>query len=184
LTEKSQNIAQLPLDFSTTGSMCGVRRGAAMNAQTIEIAIKAYLTEIRSRLETAASIAKATEACALSGHAEKGIEVALDVEQIVYEVNTFLNAASLINRLGSLPVVGFLAPPAPSGLRGPSVVAARDVVATDRGVPDMGKTKPAQKSKPAANARQARTPRWLPIWALLRREILQNNRPRPSQRPN
>jgi hypothetical protein len=30
---------------------------------------------------------------------EKGIEIALDVEQLVYEVNTFLNAASLINRI-------------------------------------------------------------------------------------
>ena len=71
-----------------------------MDPQTIEITIKAYLTEMRSRLEEAASIAKAAEACALSGHVEKGIEVALDIEQIVYEVNTFLNAASMINRLG------------------------------------------------------------------------------------
>ena len=55
---------------------------------------------MRSRLEKAASIAKAAEACALSGNIEKGIEVALDLEQIVYEVNTFLNAASMINRLG------------------------------------------------------------------------------------
>jgi hypothetical protein len=30
---------------------------------------------------------------------EKGIEIALDVEQLIYEVNTFLNAASLINRI-------------------------------------------------------------------------------------
>ncbi|MGE0035652.1 MAG: hypothetical protein AB7S93_08465 [Xanthobacteraceae bacterium] len=51
-----------------------------MDPQTIEITIKAYLTEMRSRLEEAASIAKAAEACALSGHVEKGIEVALDVE--------------------------------------------------------------------------------------------------------
>ena len=71
-----------------------------MDPQTIEITIKAYLTEMRARLEKAASIAKAAEACAISGYVEKGIEVALDIEQIVYEVNTFLNAASLINRLG------------------------------------------------------------------------------------
>jgi hypothetical protein len=31
---------------------------------------------------------------------EKGIEIALDIEQLIYEVNTFLNAASLINRVG------------------------------------------------------------------------------------
>lgn len=70
-----------------------------MDPQTTEITIRAYLTEIRSRLDKAASIAKAAEACALSGNIETGIEVALDIEQIVYEVNAFLNAASLINRL-------------------------------------------------------------------------------------
>ena len=46
------------------------------------------------------SIAKAAEACADSGNVDKGIEVALDVEELIYEVNTFLNAASMINRLG------------------------------------------------------------------------------------
>jgi hypothetical protein len=29
----------------------------------------------------------------------RGIAIALDVEQLVYEVNTLLNAASLINRI-------------------------------------------------------------------------------------
>jgi hypothetical protein len=92
-------IAQLY--FSCTASMRGVRTGgAAMDPQTVEIAIKAYLTEMRSRLEKAANIAKAAEARAVSGNFEKGVEVALDIEEIVYEVNTFLNAASMINRLG------------------------------------------------------------------------------------
>jgi hypothetical protein len=71
-----------------------------MNPHTVEITIKAYLTEMRARLEKAASIAKAAEACALSGNVEKGIDVALDVEELIYDVNTFLNAASMINRLG------------------------------------------------------------------------------------
>ena len=70
-----------------------------MDPQTIELTIKAYLTEMRARLEKAASIAKAAEACALSGNCDKGIDVSLDIEQIVYEVNTFLNAASMISRL-------------------------------------------------------------------------------------
>ncbi len=70
-----------------------------MDPQTVEIAIKTYLTEMRSHLEKAASIAKAAEACANSGNVEKAIEVALDLEQIIYEVNTFFNAASMISRL-------------------------------------------------------------------------------------
>ena len=71
-----------------------------MDAHTVEITIKAYLKQMRERLERAASIARAAEACADAGNVEKGIEVALDVEELVYEVNTFLNAASMINRLG------------------------------------------------------------------------------------
>ena len=69
-----------------------------MDPTTVETAIKSHLTELRLRLEKATSIAKAAEACALSGNAEKGVEIVLDIEQITYEVNTFLNAASLIHR--------------------------------------------------------------------------------------
>ena len=71
-----------------------------MDAHTVEITIKVYLKEMRERLERAVSIARAAEACADAGNVEKGIEVALDVEELVYEVNTFLNAASMFNRLG------------------------------------------------------------------------------------
>jgi hypothetical protein len=74
----------------------------AMDPHTLEITIKFHLKQMRERLERAASIAKAAEACADSGNVEKGIEVALDVEQLIYEVNTFLNAASMINRLGKV----------------------------------------------------------------------------------
>ena len=70
-----------------------------MDPHTVEITIKVYLKQMRERLDRAASIAKAAEACADSGNVEKGIEVALDVEQLIYEVNTFLNAASMINRI-------------------------------------------------------------------------------------
>ncbi len=70
-----------------------------MDPQMVESSIAAYLTEMRSRLEKAVSIAKAAEACAVSGNINKGIEFALDIEVIVYEVSTFLNAASMINRL-------------------------------------------------------------------------------------
>ena len=71
-----------------------------MDAHTVEITIKVYLKEMRDRLERAASIARAAEACADTGNVEKGIEVALDIEQLIYEVTTCLNAASMINRLG------------------------------------------------------------------------------------
>ena len=70
-----------------------------MDPATLEITIKGHLKEMRERLDHAASIARAAQTCADTGNLEKGVEIALDVEQLIYEVNTFLNAASLINRI-------------------------------------------------------------------------------------
>jgi hypothetical protein len=70
-----------------------------MDPVTLESTIKVYLKEMRERLDHAANIAHAAQACADAGNIEKGIEIALDVEQLIYEVSTFLNAASLINRI-------------------------------------------------------------------------------------
>jgi hypothetical protein len=70
-----------------------------MDAHLAEATIKAYLTEIRNRLDKAAGIGRAADACAGAGFHEKGLEVALDVEQLLYEATTLLNAASLINRI-------------------------------------------------------------------------------------
>src|ERR1700730_12548672 len=72
---------------------------AAMDAQLVETTIKAYLTEIRNRLEKAAGIGRAADACAGAGFHEKGLEVALDMEQLLYEATTLLNAACVINRI-------------------------------------------------------------------------------------
>ena len=79
--------------------MVANKRGYAMDATTVQITTKAYLAEIRQRIDEAASIAKAAQTCADAGNTKWGIAIALDVEQLVYEVNTLLNAASLINRI-------------------------------------------------------------------------------------
>lgn len=70
-----------------------------MDAQMLEALLKMHLVEMRERLDQAAGIARAAEACANAGNVSKGIEIALDVEQLIYEVNTFLNAASMIHRI-------------------------------------------------------------------------------------
>lgn len=70
-----------------------------MDANTVRIAIHAYLVEMRQRLDEAAGIAKAAQACVDAGNIDKGVEIALDVEQLVYEATTLLNAASLIKRI-------------------------------------------------------------------------------------
>jgi hypothetical protein len=95
----SHKIARLSLDFLAIPSMCvGARSESAMDGNTTEIAIKA-LREIRQRLEQATSIASAAAACAEGGNIEKGIETVLDVGPLIYEVNTYLNAASLMNTI-------------------------------------------------------------------------------------
>lgn len=70
-----------------------------MDARMLEATLKMHLIEMRQRLDQAAGIAKAAEACAETGNIEKAIDIALDIEQMIYEVNTILNAASLMNRI-------------------------------------------------------------------------------------
>lgn len=70
-----------------------------VDAHLAATTIKSCLTEIRTRLDKAAGIGRAADACASAGFHEKGLEVALDTEQLLYEATTLLNAASLINRI-------------------------------------------------------------------------------------
>jgi hypothetical protein len=70
-----------------------------MDAQAAELTIKAYLTEVRDRLDKAAGIARAANACAGAGFYDKAVEITMDIEQPLYEVTTLLNAASLIHRI-------------------------------------------------------------------------------------
>jgi hypothetical protein len=70
-----------------------------MDRATIEPAIRIVLTEIHSKLNEAARIAKAAEACGLAGSAAEGVTVSMDIEQLIYEVGRLQDAASLLNRL-------------------------------------------------------------------------------------
>jgi len=70
-----------------------------MDRATIEPAIRSVLTEIHSKLNEAARIAKAAEACALAGSVVEGVTVSMDLEQLIYEVGRLQDAASLLNRL-------------------------------------------------------------------------------------
>ena len=70
-----------------------------MDRATIEPAIRSVLTEIHSKLNEAARIAKAAEACALAGSVVEGVTVLMDIEQLIYEVGRLQDAASLLNRL-------------------------------------------------------------------------------------
>ncbi len=70
-----------------------------MDSAVINEAIKACLTEIHSRLNDAAQIAKAAEACAMAGSIAEGVTVSMDIEQLIYEAGRLHDAASLLNRL-------------------------------------------------------------------------------------
>jgi hypothetical protein len=70
-----------------------------MDHATIEPAIRIILTEIHSKLNEAARIAKAAEACALADSVTEGVSVSMDIEQLIYEAGRLQDAASLLNRL-------------------------------------------------------------------------------------
>jgi hypothetical protein len=70
-----------------------------MDRATIEPAIKLLLTEIHTKLNEAVRIAKAAEACALAGSVGEGVTVSMDIEQLIYEADHLLGAASLLHRL-------------------------------------------------------------------------------------
>jgi len=70
-----------------------------MDRATIEPAITIVLTEISSKLNEAARIAKAAEACARSGSVAEGVTVSMEIEQLIYEAGRLQDAASLLHRL-------------------------------------------------------------------------------------
>jgi hypothetical protein len=69
-----------------------------MDRATIEPAIKIVLTEIHSKLNEAARIAKAAEACAPADSVAEGVSVAMDIEQLIYGAGRLQDAVSLLNR--------------------------------------------------------------------------------------
>lgn len=70
-----------------------------MDRALAEKTITIILTEIHLRLDDAARIAKAAEACALAGSVAEGVTVSMEIEQIMYEAGRLQDAASLLNRL-------------------------------------------------------------------------------------
>ncbi len=70
-----------------------------MDAANAEVVIRDFLKSVRARLVEVVTIVKAAEACADAGNIGKAVEIALDIDQPLYEVTTLLNAASLINRI-------------------------------------------------------------------------------------
>lgn len=70
-----------------------------MDVAAIDEAIKICLAEICSKLGEATRIARAAEACVLAGSVSEGVEVSMDIEQLIYEAGRLHDAVSLTHRL-------------------------------------------------------------------------------------
>jgi hypothetical protein len=93
-------LLNISLDFRGHRSVTVLRQtGDIMDRNTIEPAIQSIISEIRLKLDEAARIARAAEACVLAGSIAEGITVSMDIEQLVYEAGRLHDAASLLNRL-------------------------------------------------------------------------------------
>ena len=58
-----------------------------------------FTSLMAERLTQAAALAKSAATCSAEGNPTSAVDIALDIEQPLYEVTTLLNAMSLINRL-------------------------------------------------------------------------------------
>lgn len=65
----------------------------------MDVVIAAHISEINKRLAKAAEIARAADACASAGSLDTAMDVTMDLDQLLYEATTLLNAASLIRRI-------------------------------------------------------------------------------------
>ena len=68
-----------------------------MDRAAADAVTKTLLTNIHRKLQEAASIAKAAEACAVSGNVQSAIKMVMDIEEPTHQANRMLNAALLIS---------------------------------------------------------------------------------------
>jgi hypothetical protein len=70
-----------------------------MTQSATDEAIRLLLGGVRARLTEAGRIARAAEACAMTGSIGEGVSVSMDLERILYEAGRLQDAASLLHRL-------------------------------------------------------------------------------------
>ena len=75
---------------------------SAVDRTLADATIQAFLALAHARLHAAVGIARAAEIRAATSGPRDGARLALDVEPLLYEVKTLVNAASLMNRLGNM----------------------------------------------------------------------------------
>ena len=68
-----------------------------MTPEIADTVITDFLKTLSQKLDEAVQVAKAAEACANAGNPRKAVEIIMDVEQLMFDANTLLNAASLLS---------------------------------------------------------------------------------------
>ncbi|ETR76365.1 hypothetical protein X566_17670 [Afipia sp. P52-10] len=99
IAPKSNKIAHggtgLVLELAVMLRIRSLRSALSMH----DAAVALHLTELSRRLDNAAELGRAAAACLSAGSHAAALDVAMDIEQLLYETTTLLNAASLLHRM-------------------------------------------------------------------------------------
>jgi len=74
-----------------------------MAPELADAAVKACIESMVELLNEAASLAKATKACADAGNVDAAFKITLDIEPLLHEANYLIQAASTVRNRGRLP---------------------------------------------------------------------------------
>ena len=70
-----------------------------MPIRNVDATIQIQTALMAERLSNVAAIARSASTCSAEGNAAGAVDIALDIEQLLYEVTTLLNAMCLLNRI-------------------------------------------------------------------------------------
>jgi hypothetical protein len=70
-----------------------------MDTAALNETIKICFGEMHAKLSEATQIAKAAEACAMAGSLDQGVEISMDIDQLLYDTGRLHDAICLMNRI-------------------------------------------------------------------------------------
>jgi hypothetical protein len=70
-----------------------------MDTAAINETMKICFGEIHAKLNEAMQIARAAEACAKAGSLDQGVEISMDMDQLLYDAGRLHDAICLMNRI-------------------------------------------------------------------------------------
>lgn len=70
-----------------------------MDSTAINETIKICFGEMHAKLSAAMQVAMAAEACAQAGSLDQGVEISMDMDQLLYDAGRLHDAICLMNRI-------------------------------------------------------------------------------------